>query len=76
MYAKKNMNICWSCHGVIQQSTSCEHKLKRDHIMVQRLFSSVGCEFTCWNLLDSGGLYVNSEVSSPYWITTVTVLRQ
>lgn len=58
----------WPCHGVIRYGPRWNKKLgKRDHIIVQRLFSSAVCEFACWNLLDSDGLYVNSEVSSPYF---------
>lgn len=39
---------------------------KDHHIIVQRLLSSAGCCAGCWYLFDSEGLYVNSEVSSPY----------
>ena len=35
-------------------------------MMVHRPFSSFGCVGICWNRCDSEGLYVNSDVSSPY----------
>ena len=35
--------------------------------MVHRPFSSFGCAGICWNRCDSEGLYVNSDVSSPYF---------
>lgn len=35
-------------------------------MMVHRPFSSFGCAGICWNRCDSEGLYVNSDVSSPY----------
>ena len=43
--------------------------------MVHRPFSSFGCVGICWNRCDSEGLYVNSDVSSPYWFNKKTHQR-
>lgn len=46
-----------------------------DYIMLQRLLSSAGCAAVCWFRFDSDGLYVNLEVSSPYWFLHAETIK-
>lgn len=64
---KKN-NIDHNSHPKVQ-SKFVENE-RGHHITMQRLVSSAACVGACWYLFDSDGLYVNSEVSSPYCYTS------
>ena len=57
-------NCLWA---VFRNQPKFGKNLSSHHMMVHRLLSSAGCAAACWYLCDSDGLYVNSEVSSPYW---------